>query len=196
MSRSSRCGSRSSNADGGSPEPRRRSGSRGEAAPIFEGTLAEAEATLTRLHEHQVEADAAETAYDAFDAAIGPIAVAEKLAAEGFGPASQTQCRRRPLATQTAGYRRHASIRSLISFRDGSLQEHDDEHPSPSPQSVMGHLYLCFFYHRPRDGRNRHRAGAGRPRDEGLFRNGRPHADRVLHYLTKTICDNDEAGKL
>src|SRR5215831_2164074 len=86
MSRSSRCGSRSSNADGGSPEPRRRSGSRGEAAPIFEGTLAEAEATLTRLREHQIEADAAETAYDAFDAATGPIAVAEKLTAEGFGP--------------------------------------------------------------------------------------------------------------
>ena len=57
-----------------------------EGAPIFEGTLAEAEATLTRLREHQVEADAAETAYDAFDAATGPIAVAEKLAAEGFGP--------------------------------------------------------------------------------------------------------------
>ena len=31
-----------------------------EAAPIFEGTLAEAEATLSRLREHQVEADAAE----------------------------------------------------------------------------------------------------------------------------------------
>ena len=57
-----------------------------EGAPIFEGTLAEAEATLTRLREHQVEADAAVTAYDAFDAATGPIAVAEKLAAEGFGP--------------------------------------------------------------------------------------------------------------
>jgi phage shock protein A len=57
-----------------------------EAAPIFEGTLAEAEATLARLREHQVEADAAEAAFDALDAATGPIAVAEKLAAEGFGP--------------------------------------------------------------------------------------------------------------
>jgi phage shock protein A len=56
------------------------------AAPIFEGTLAEAEATLARLRERQVEADAAEAAFDALDAATGPIAVAEKLAAEGFGP--------------------------------------------------------------------------------------------------------------
>jgi hypothetical protein len=57
-----------------------------EAAPIFEGTLVEAEATLSRLRERQVEADAAEAAFDALDAATGPIAVAEKLSAEGFGP--------------------------------------------------------------------------------------------------------------
>jgi hypothetical protein len=54
--------------------------------PIFEGTLSEAEATLSRLREHQVEADAAEAAFDAIDAATSPIAVAEKLSAEGFGP--------------------------------------------------------------------------------------------------------------
>jgi phage shock protein A len=57
-----------------------------EAAPIFAGTLAEAEATLFRLREHQVEADAAEVAFDALDSATGPIAVAEKLSAAGFGP--------------------------------------------------------------------------------------------------------------
>ena len=57
-----------------------------EDAPIFAGTLAEAEATLDRLREHQVEADAAEAALDALDPATGPIAVAEKLSAEGFGP--------------------------------------------------------------------------------------------------------------
>jgi phage shock protein A len=57
-----------------------------EAAPIFAGTLAEAEATLSRLREQQAEADAAEAAYDALDDATGPIAVAEKLSAEGFGP--------------------------------------------------------------------------------------------------------------
>jgi phage shock protein A len=57
-----------------------------EGAPIFVGTLAEAEATLVRLREHQVEADAAEAAFEALDAATGPIAVAEKLSAEGFGP--------------------------------------------------------------------------------------------------------------
>jgi|SRR5215469_301016 len=88
MSRSSRCGSRSSNARIARAAEAVRIARRGriEGAPIFEGTLAEAEATLTRLREHQVEADAAVTAYDAFDAATGPIAVAEKLAAEGFGP--------------------------------------------------------------------------------------------------------------
>ena len=59
---------------------------RNEAAPIFAGTLAEAEATLTRLREHQVEADAAETALDTLDTATGPVAIAEKLSAEGFGP--------------------------------------------------------------------------------------------------------------
>jgi phage shock protein A len=53
-----------------------------EDAPLFAGTLAEAEATLARLREHQVEADTAE----AVDAATGPSAVAEKLSAEGFGP--------------------------------------------------------------------------------------------------------------
>jgi phage shock protein A len=57
-----------------------------EGAPIFAGTLAEAEATVDRLREHQVEADAAEAALDALDAANGPIAVAERLSAEGFGP--------------------------------------------------------------------------------------------------------------
>jgi phage shock protein A len=60
-----------------------------EGAPIFAGTLAEAEATLDRLREHQVEADAAEVALDALDIATGPIAVAEKLSAEGFGPRSK-----------------------------------------------------------------------------------------------------------
>ena len=57
-----------------------------EGAPIFAGTLAEAEATLDRLREHQVEADAAEAALDALDAANGPIAVARRLSAEGLGP--------------------------------------------------------------------------------------------------------------
>ena len=57
-----------------------------ENASIFAGTLAEAESTLARLREHQVEADIAEAAFEALDAATSPIAVAEKLSAEGFGP--------------------------------------------------------------------------------------------------------------
>jgi len=57
-----------------------------EDASIFAGTLAEAETTLARLREHQVEADIAEVAFEALDAATSPITVAEKLSAEGFGP--------------------------------------------------------------------------------------------------------------
>jgi phage shock protein A len=57
-----------------------------EAAPIFQGTLAEAEATLARLRESQSEADMAEAALAALDAASGPSAIAEKLSAAGFGP--------------------------------------------------------------------------------------------------------------
>src|SRR5215467_12568549 len=57
-----------------------------EDASIFAGTLAEAETTLARLREHQVEADIAEAAFEPLDAAPSPIAVAEKLSAEGFGP--------------------------------------------------------------------------------------------------------------
>jgi len=64
-----------------------------EGAPIFAGTLVEAEATLARLREHQVEADAAEEAFNALDAVTGPIAAPHKLSAEGFGP------RLRPNAT-------------------------------------------------------------------------------------------------
>src|SRR5262249_47980847 len=57
-----------------------------EDASIFAGTLVEAETTLARLREHQIEADTAEAAFEALDAATGPTAVAEKLSAEGFGP--------------------------------------------------------------------------------------------------------------
>src|SRR6516225_5374277 len=57
-----------------------------EDASIFTVTLAEAETTLARLREHQVEADTAEAAFEALDATTSPTAVAEKLSAEGFGP--------------------------------------------------------------------------------------------------------------
>ena len=60
-----------------------------EGAPIFAGSLAEAEATLDRLRGHQVEADASEAALEGHNIATGPIAVAEKLSAEGFGPRSK-----------------------------------------------------------------------------------------------------------
>ena len=57
-----------------------------EAARPYESTLPEAEATLRRLRERQMEAQAADEALLELDAASGPLAAAEKLAEQGFGP--------------------------------------------------------------------------------------------------------------
>ena len=57
-----------------------------EAARPYEATLPEAENTLRRLRERQMEAQAADEALTEIDAATGPIATAEKLAEQGFGP--------------------------------------------------------------------------------------------------------------
>jgi phage shock protein A len=57
-----------------------------EAARPFESTLPEAEATLKRLRDRQMEAQAADEALLEIDAASGPVATAEKLAEQGFGP--------------------------------------------------------------------------------------------------------------
>ncbi|MGQ0686844.1 PspA/IM30 family protein [Bradyrhizobium sp.] len=57
-----------------------------EAARPYESTLPEAEATLRRLRERQIEAAAADEALIELDTASGPIATAEKLAEQGFGP--------------------------------------------------------------------------------------------------------------
>src|SRR3954453_17102932 len=57
-----------------------------EAARPYESTLPEAESTLKRLRERQIEAQAADEALVEFDAASGPLATAEKLAEQGFGP--------------------------------------------------------------------------------------------------------------
>jgi phage shock protein A len=57
-----------------------------EAARPYESTLPEAENTLKRLRERQLEAQAADEALTEIDAADGPLAVAEKLAEQGFGP--------------------------------------------------------------------------------------------------------------
>ena len=61
-----------------------------EAARPYESTLPEAEATLKRLRERQLEAQAADEALVELDAASGPLAVAEKLAEQGFGPRLKT----------------------------------------------------------------------------------------------------------
>jgi phage shock protein A len=57
-----------------------------EAARPYESTLPEAENTLRRLRERQIEAQAASDALIELDVATGPLATAEKLAAQGFGP--------------------------------------------------------------------------------------------------------------
>jgi phage shock protein A len=57
-----------------------------EAARPYESTLPEAENTLKRLRERQLEAQAADQALTEIDAASGPLATAEKLAEQGFGP--------------------------------------------------------------------------------------------------------------
>ena len=57
-----------------------------EAARPYESTLPEAENTLKRLRERQIEAQAADDALIELDAATGPLATAEKLAEQGFGP--------------------------------------------------------------------------------------------------------------
>jgi phage shock protein A len=57
-----------------------------EAARPYEATLPEAETTLKRLRERQQEAQAADEALADIDAASGPLATAEKLAEQGFGP--------------------------------------------------------------------------------------------------------------
>jgi phage shock protein A len=57
-----------------------------EAAMPYESTLPEAENTLKRLRERQMEAQAADEAFSELDAASGPLATAEKLAEQGFGP--------------------------------------------------------------------------------------------------------------
>jgi len=61
-----------------------------EAARPYECTLPEAEATLKRLRDRQIEAQAADEALLELDAATGPLATAEKLAEQGFGPRIKT----------------------------------------------------------------------------------------------------------
>lgn len=57
-----------------------------EAARPYESTLPEAEATLKRLRERQMESQAADEALFEIDTASGPLVVAERLAEQGFGP--------------------------------------------------------------------------------------------------------------
>jgi phage shock protein A len=57
-----------------------------EAVRPYESTLSEAEATLKRLRDRQMEAQAADDALIEIDAASGPLATAERLTEQGFGP--------------------------------------------------------------------------------------------------------------
>ena len=60
-----------------------------EAGPR-ESTLSEAEATLQRLRERQAESMADDDALAQLDPAMNPIDVAERMAAQGFGPRLKT----------------------------------------------------------------------------------------------------------
>src|SRR5436305_14446029 len=57
-----------------------------EAARPYESTLPASEHTHKRLRERQIRAQAAHQSQIALDAASGPLATAEKLAEQGFGP--------------------------------------------------------------------------------------------------------------
>jgi phage shock protein A len=56
----------------------------------FRSTLSEAEATLSRLRERQLEVEGADEALEGVEAESRPQSIAEKLAAEGFGPRIKT----------------------------------------------------------------------------------------------------------
>jgi phage shock protein A len=66
-----------------------RSGRVEESLP-HQATLSEAEATLTRLRQRQIESQVADEELERIDASTGPIVAAERLAAEGFGPRLRT----------------------------------------------------------------------------------------------------------
>jgi len=83
-----------------------------EAARPYESTLPEAERTLQRLRERQQEAQAADEALIEIDAANGPLATAEKLAEQGFGPrmrstADDVLARLKARRTQSAAPQNH-----------------------------------------------------------------------------------------
>jgi hypothetical protein len=61
-----------------------------EAARPYESTLPEAERTLRRLRERQMDTQAADDALVELDAATRPLATAERLAEQGFGPRLKT----------------------------------------------------------------------------------------------------------
>ena len=61
-----------------------------EEGRLHESTLSEAEATLHRLRERQAESFAADEALAKLDLATSPSDVAERMAAQGFGPRLKT----------------------------------------------------------------------------------------------------------
>ena len=82
-------GSPNSIAAAALPAPRKRfahAPRRRRSRASLQSTLPEAENTLKRLRERQIEAQAADEALIELDAASGPLATAEKLAEQGFGP--------------------------------------------------------------------------------------------------------------
>ncbi len=72
-----------------------------EAARPYECTLPEAEATLKRLRERQIEAQAADEALMELDAATGPLERCRTTGRAGFWPSHQDHCRRRAGALES-----------------------------------------------------------------------------------------------
>ncbi len=95
-----------------------------EAAPVFESTLAEAEATLSRLREHQAEADAAEAAYELARCRHWPGRRLREARGRGFRAARQTQRRRCSRPAPATGRRRKAGDQCLSLACHPQRKEH------------------------------------------------------------------------
>lgn len=81
-----------------------------EAAMPHACTLAEAEATLKRLRERQIEFQAADEALDEIDASTAPITAAQRLSAQGFGPRINTTAEDVLLRLKSKSLKIHATI--------------------------------------------------------------------------------------
>src|SRR4030088_1215021 len=152
-----------------------------EAARPYEATLPEAENTLRRLRERQMEAQAADQALTEIDAANGPIATAERLAEQGFGPwlrptADDVLAR---ASSQHAG--KPPEIACSSTLRPTSKGDYH-EPECPTSQRRVGDLRVRFVLRRGLYGRPRRLFSATRSLGEGLSCHGHHHARAILRH--------------